>query len=170
MKKYITYLLAVLRHKYYVFKAGRRLGGIPTLRLIIHDWQKFLPVEFGSYADYFYGGEKTAANKQAFMYAWLHHIHYGPHHWEYWLLNPQYNFSTAINGKAPMPAVYVREMIADWLGASRAYTGGWDMTAWLDAHLNNILDNLHPKSVKLLLEMLTEQGYGDIIEKYDNRN
>jgi hypothetical protein len=30
-----------------------------------------------------------------------------------------------------MPEEYIREMIADWLGASRAKTGSWDIKLWL---------------------------------------
>ncbi len=133
----LDYFKKVCEHKYYVYKAGVKLG-VPRKTLILHDWQKFTPSEFVPYANYFYGG-KQEKDKESFMYSWLHHVHYGKHHWEYWLLNPNYNFATAKDGCLPMPEVYIREMVADWMGASMAYTGSWDMTDWLEKNLSKLI-------------------------------
>lgn len=43
-----------------------------------------------------------------------------------------------------MPRKYAREMVADWMGASRGYTGSWDMEKWLDKNWPRISENLHP--------------------------
>lgn len=48
---YLTYLL---KHKWFVFVAGRKVRA-PVWRLLVHDWSKFLPSEWGAYADHFYG-------------------------------------------------------------------------------------------------------------------
>jgi hypothetical protein len=42
--RYFTYLV---RHKWFVFLAGRRTG-VPPRRLLIHDWSKFLPFHLPS--------------------------------------------------------------------------------------------------------------------------
>jgi len=93
------------------------------------------------------------------MFAWLHHVHYGPHHWEYWLLNPDYNFATSENGKLPMPETYVREMVADWMGASRTYTGSWDMSKWLTENEPRIASLIHDKTHERLCMVLHELDY-----------
>lgn len=152
---YWKYLKSLLWHKWYVLLAGRKLK-LPLFTLIIHDWQKFTPSEFPVYAKYFFGGKQ---NKKEFMYTWLHHVHRGPHHWEYWLLNPKYNFDVAQDGKIPMPTKYIKEMIADWMGASRTYTNSWDMSEWLTDHLETIQDNMHPVSRDVLEYILFDLGY-----------
>ena len=88
MKPHIKYLWYVLRHKWFVFIECLKLG-VPIWAAIIHDWQKFTPVEWRPYVLNFFGpwkkDNKPEWLKTAFGRAWLHHIHYGPHHWEYWL-------------------------------------------------------------------------------------
>lgn len=81
------YLRAVARHKWFVLVAG--YGRVPLWRLVIHDWSKFTPTEWGAYARAFYGAPKTKTGKPegniAFDYAWLHHQRLNPHHWQAWL-------------------------------------------------------------------------------------
>jgi hypothetical protein len=83
------YLCAVLRHKRFVWREGRKLG-LSLWRCFVHDWQKFLPIEWLPYANAFYGsgGGKTGKPQgdPDFDRAWLHHQHLGPHHWQYWLV------------------------------------------------------------------------------------
>lgn len=50
-----------------------------------------------------------------------------------------------------MPYGYLREMIADWMGAGRAITGKWEVGEWYKKNRNNIL--LHPDS-RILVEGL----------------
>src|SRR5438445_12020655 len=97
------YLKYLVRHKWFVFVAGLRIGGIPFWRLVIHDWSKFLPCEWFPYARSFYGGPwptlqeasvqcpgYSGPTKQSvrldFDRAWLHHQHFNPHHWQHWVL------------------------------------------------------------------------------------
>lgn len=44
MKPHIQYLWYVIRHKFFVFQAGLRLG-VPLWQLLIHDLSKFSPAE-----------------------------------------------------------------------------------------------------------------------------
>lgn len=57
LKPHWLYLKYVIRHKYFVFVAGRALG-VSRWRLIKHDWSKFLPSEWFAYVNYFYGMSK----------------------------------------------------------------------------------------------------------------
>ena len=49
------------------------------------------------------------------------------------------------------------EMVSDWLGASRAYTGSWDMQDWLKDNFYKI--KLHPITKKNTIKILKELGY-----------
>jgi hypothetical protein len=60
-----------------------------------------------------------------------------------------------------MPSMYALEMIADWMGASMAYTGSWDMTDWLYKNMPNI--RLHSFTAKYVREVLDMLGYADTI-------
>lgn len=51
-----------------------------------------------------------------------------------------------------MPETYVREMVADWLGAGRGYHGSWDIQPWLDKDHHKA--NLHPTTVLILQNVL----------------
>ena len=99
--KHFTYLSYVMRHKFFVFRAGMKLR-VPVVALILHDWTKFLPVEWFPYVDYFYGNCPKLAGihgdmrnqfmrthedvKGEFDGAWNHHQKANAHHWQYWLL------------------------------------------------------------------------------------
>ena len=74
-----------------------------------HDASKYSEEEFDPYAKYFYTDDERA-NKKDFEFAWLHHIHNNPHHWQHWvLINDE-------DGIRPLeiPKCYVIEMILDW--------------------------------------------------------
>jgi hypothetical protein len=157
MKIYVEYFFRVWKHKYYVMRAGLKIG-VSVWQLIVHDWHKFTPAEFVPYARYFCGG-KNEDDKDAFMYAWLNHARKGKHHWEYWILNSGYDFSRAQGGLIPMPEKYIIEMVADWMGASMAYTGSWNMQLWLMDNLQNVLDNMNDLKTSYLIDVLICQGY-----------
>jgi hypothetical protein len=129
MRNHWKYLLYVLKHKWFVFLEGLKIG-VPLWRLLIHDWQKFTPTEWGPYVDYFWrypGKDKPPAVREAFDRAWHHHQALGPHHWQYWLL--VYDDQDEVK-TIKMPASYMREMLADWRGAGRAITGKDDTRNW----------------------------------------
>ncbi len=151
----MRYAIATIRHKWYVLLAGLHLKGIPLWRLLIHDWTKFTPAELPHYNRYFHGDKK---NVLEFAAAWNHHENHNPHHWGYWI---------ARTGKyagqpLPMPRAYAREMVADWMGAGRAYNRSWDMTKWLTDNLPRI--TLHEESRHHVSVALCELGYENLIE------
>lgn len=174
---YIKYLKSLLWHKYYVFLAGRRLG-VGLWQSIIHDWSKCLPVEFIPYAQNFFGSYQYTRDipggtaiyqsqqgkrfkedvEAAFDYAWLHHQKHNPHHWQHWLLQ---NDEDGLN-VLYMPVKYAREMVADWLGASKAYTGSWDMTAWLSKSWDKV--QLHPNTAAYVQQLLTGIQNGKVYD------
>ena len=132
MSPHLRYLVYILRHKWHVFRAGQQLG-VPRWRLIMHDWTKFTPAEWGPYVRRFYGGRGSQwekdADPQEFHMAWRHHWTRNPHHWEYWLPEPACDTAKTI----PMPETYTREMVADWIGAGRAQ-GKPDVATWYAAN------------------------------------
>lgn len=164
MLSHLRYARYLLRHKLFVLVAGLRIGpasrwGWPAwlLRLLVHDWSKLLPSEWRPYARHFYGRppalnpmyfghaargqaveEWRAETAAAFDRAWLLHQHRQPHHFQHWILR-QDDGATKI---LPMPEVYAREMVADWMGAGRAITGRWEAVAWYAA--NQPWISLHP--------------------------
>ena len=126
----MKYLWLTLKHKWFVLLAGRKTGA-PLWRLLIHDWTKFLPCELPHYQRQFFG---KADNPSGFIQCWVHHQNSNPHHWEYWIPRTGHNRCDPPfpdNKPIDMPMWAVREMVADWLGAGRAYEGKWpDMQNW----------------------------------------
>jgi hypothetical protein len=144
LSSHYKYLSYVLRHKWYVFLEAKKLD-IPWLGFM-HDMSKFRPDEWGPYVNFFYG--KKAANPRdatgyykptntgdiAFDYAWLLHQKRNRHHWQYWCL-PNDDGTTVV---LPMPERYLKEMLADWMGAGRAQ-GKPDCKAWYEANKHKIM-------------------------------
>lgn len=160
---YLRYLWSVLRHKWYVLKAGRKIS-VPLWRLLIHDWSKFTPTEFGRYARWHFSGRK---NRQEWAIAWHHHLRQNTHHQEYYLLGwygEDKSFYAGIGEPIadflvvlPMPESCVREMVADMLAASRVYTGKWDIASWLNANGPKML--LHKDTLDLVNDIMIEMNY-----------
>jgi hypothetical protein len=138
----LRYAGYVVRHKWFVFRAGLRTGA-PLWRLVIHDWSKVSPAEWGPYVRRFYGGRAgvpvTGDDDPAFRAAWLHHQHRNPHHWQHWVLRQDDGELVTL----PMPEHFVREMVADWMGAGRAITGQWSAGEWYANGAGKAMD-LHP--------------------------
>lgn len=163
MKAHLAYLSYVLRHKWFVLQAGLRLG-VPFWRLLVHDWTKFTPAEWGPYVRNFYNPDGTkrrvrnpdgsydpARQSPAFDYAWLHHQR-NKHHWEAWCIVGHHGEVKPL----VMPETYVREMIADWIGAGQA-NGQNDVRGWWEANRQKMA--LHPvtrQRIEDLLSFLTK--------------
>jgi hypothetical protein len=132
-----NYLWYIARHKWFVFVECCKLG--MPLRGVIHDWQKFLPFEWRPYAWSFYGpwsyNDRPSWLKYRFDRAWLHHIHKGPHHWQYWVLRQDDGRRFALE----MPMKYRKEMLADWRGTGRAIHGKDDTYSWYHSNKWNII-------------------------------
>lgn len=126
MRRYIAYLRSVLRHKWFVLQECLEIG-VPIWWAIIHDWDKFTPRTFISYAQAFYkpDGSKQYAPGVEFDYCWNFHQKINKHHWQYYVLI----MDRGIIVPLPMPDRHRREMLADWRGAGRAY-GNPDTRSW----------------------------------------
>lgn len=152
MKKFFKYLKYVIRHKYFVFLESCKLG-IP-IRGLVHDTSKFFPDEFFPYMNHFYGHvQKQGYIKQndtivdpQFDRQWLKHIHRNKHHWQYWILVENYNDHHYKIQK--MPLKYTKEMLADWIGASRQQGFGTDISEWYNKHKDKI--KIHSSTRKWL--------------------
>lgn len=134
MKYHWRYFCLVMRHKWYVFLAGRKIG-VPLWRLITHDLSKFSRAEWTPYVNRFIKGRAGTFDKSSdpdeWHKAWNHHWHNNPHHWEYWLADFEFADTDLSHVSAmEMSYSYAEEMVADWMGASKAYTGSWDTTDW----------------------------------------
>ena len=152
MKRHFAYLRYVLRHKYYVWRGSRIVGGIALWRVVLHDWDKFLPDEWRPYAEAFYepDGSSRYQESPAFAAAWNRHQKRNRHHWQFWLLT----WDRGETEPLPMPEADVREMLADWIGAGWAITGKPDPSSWYEKNRENI--KLHPSSQQLLEMLLGE--------------
>lgn len=166
MKGQQAYLVSLADHIRYVQEAGKRIG-VPLSRLDIHDQSKYEKEEFVPYANYFWnedGTPRTERNNDlnieyAFTLAWMHHLQHNDHHWQHWIFPDRYANKMLLkkkvmtpNGVVRMPEICVREMIADWMGASMAYTGSWDMVEWLTSNTERVV--LHPRSAVMVRECL----------------
>lgn len=156
----MRYFWLIWRHKWFVFLAGLRTGA-PIWRLVVHDWTKFLPSELPHYQRQFFG---KADDPAGFIACWIHHQNHNPHHWEYWV--PRTGHTRCVppypdNEPIPMPEWACREMVADWMGASRAYegrrpsAGNWP---WLEKNWPGVARRAHPWTRERLLTILLECG------------
>lgn len=128
-------------------RAGRFLG-VAWWRLLIHDWSKFTPIEWRGYAERHATGRLDGPHWDR---ATLTHNHRNPHHWEYWVFN-EFGGTTRL---VRMPERFAREMVADWMAASRVRHGTWDVRTWYAQHRDAIA--LHPNT-RPLVEALVERS------------
>ena len=153
MNKYLSYLEFLLRHKYYVFVACMKFN-VPLWQAITHDVSKFLPDEFIPYANSHREsatGEFYYAESEELQQAWNLHLKRNKHHWQYYIV---LNYGKTIILR--MPDWYVRELISDWEGASKAKRNNFNPRTW---YLENYKDiKMHPES-KWLLEKLLVENY-----------
>lgn len=151
---YFRYLWAILKHKAYILQFGYMLK-VPLWLLIIHDWSKFLPSEFGRFArdgrGYPKDGEPIGGDE--FQEAWLFHESRNKHHWGFWIPG-----SGKMAGKPlPMPEAYVREMVADWLTVSKSKTGQMNISVWLNENGPKML--LHQDTLNHVNDIMIEMNY-----------
>lgn len=160
-----AFYFSVIDHIKWVQLAAYELD-VDRDQWMYHDASKFDRVEFNGYARNFVGADGKArshGDPVAFAPAWLHHIHCNPHHWQHWIFPNGFTPKDAnveAGGVVEMPDHYVVEMVADWLGASRAYTGHWDMSKWLKDNLPRVM--LHTKSAETCRLILDQLGYDQI--------
>ena len=117
--------------------------------LWIHDLSKFSIQEAYGYAVHDFKNPKPT--QLLFLRAWHHHKMQNAHHPEYWLSVERNGTTTPL----PMPSIYVGEMIADWIGASKSY--GTDFKEWLPKNLPQFL--WHPYTANLTADYLSKMGF-----------
>ena len=166
----VAYNTRANEHVQIVQEAGVKIGVLPEL-LAIHDKSKWSPEEFDAYAQYFCSGvDKSPVDADSitddFAVAWLPHLHHNQHHSQHWICPAGYppRGSTVENGCVRMPERYALEMVADWMGASRAYTGSWDMSDWLTKNMPRI--RVHSETAKFLRGVLADLGYTKIVNSH----
>jgi len=164
MRKHWLYLKAVVRHKWFVFLACFDMG-VPIWWAILHDWDKFTPAMWGPYVDYFYGswrGPNPDRNLKAplevyapFERAWNGHQKLNKHHWQYWVRLGDDGTTLCL----AMPDRHRREMVADWMGAGRAYVKGWNRAeplAWYEQNKHKM--QLHTDTLVWVERQLRRQA------------
>ena len=120
-----------------------------------HDESKYSTEEYDAYDKYFYGGNRSYKVVQDFNYAWLHHIHNNPHHWQYWVLLEDDPESGMPYKALEIPMPYIFEMIADWWSFSWKSGNLFEIFNWYADHRSKQIIN--PKSreiVEYILERI----------------
>ena len=116
-----------------------------------HDKSKYESTEYDAYDAYFYGKNKSYQVVQEYNYAWLHHIHNNPHHWQYWVLINDEDGTVALD----MPYNYIIEMICDWWSFSWKLGDLREIFIWYDEHKNSmILSDETRKTVEDILNKI----------------
>lgn len=120
-----------------------------------HDVSKNTPEEYDAYDVYFYGGNRSYEVVQNFNYAWLHHIHNNPHHWQHWILT---NDDKELGDLAlDMPYNYIIEMICDWWAFSWQKENLFEIFDWYDEHKDYMkLGDTTRKTVEDILGKIKE--------------
>lgn len=165
VRGHVAYAWYVARHKWFVLIAGLRTRA-PLYRLLIHDWSKLTLSEWVPYVHQFYnpdgskrsgvrrpdGGYDLADQPYEFQRAWLGHQRRNKHHWQAWVLLGDNGQQIAIR----MPRRFVREMVADWMGAGRAITGRWEVQTWYEKNRDvMVLHEATREAVDLLVELVS---------------
>lgn len=124
-----------------------------TCNVARHDESKYGREEYKAYDEYFYG-PKTILTDFEFNKAWLHHIHYNPHHWQHWILIHDDEPMEALD----MPEEYIIEMICDWWSFSFKTNDLTIIFKWYDQHKKGMIMSDHTKE--------RVEYYLDIIKNY----
>lgn len=176
MSSLSAYKISLEDHIAYVRQAGRKIG-VSNLQLTIHDDSKYSRFEFSQYANYFYnndGSKKSPSDRSEvevndFAEAWLHHMNHNEHHWQYWIFPDGFSHGTlTVGGVMKMPENFLLEMVADWMGASMAYTGSWDMTSWLKDNVHRII--LHKNTIISIRNILADLEYSEVMMELKFKN
>ena len=141
--------------------------GVPVWIALTHDLSKFSLAEWTPYVNQFYNRDGTlkkgirddtgyydpSAQPIPFQLAWIHHQR-NKHHWQSWI-------SIGDSGRlsaTPIPEVYIREMIADWIGAGLV-EGKSNPIGWYAKNGDKMI--LHPETRKMLESLLEALGRGE---------
>ena len=120
-----------------------------------HDMSKWDDEEYFAYCEYFYGEHKDEDWVQTdFDYAWLHHQHNNPHHWQHWLLREDDGGTKPLE----MDYLYVIEMVCDHWAFS-----------WVKDNLYEIFDWYDSNKTKMVLHPNTQELYESILDKIKSK-
>jgi hypothetical protein len=158
MRYTAKYLWLTAKHRWFVMLAGLRIG-CPLWRLVTHDLSKFRLSELPHYGRQFFG---NADDPSGFIRCWLRHQNRNDHHWEWWIPRTGHNRCDPpfVDGEPlRMSSGAMLEMMADWMGASRAYSGSWPTPDWQWLATNNERMQLHPETRRDINRQLTKHGF-----------
>lgn len=158
------HFLTICKHKYWVFHYCS-LAGIPW-QGITHDLSKFSLTEFFESVKYYKGDDSpiNACKKdKGYSNAWFHHRGRNPHHYEFWVDNYDNPGKTAIL----MPYKYALEMLCDYLGAGKAYSGDKfsfqnELLWWCNRRETAVI---HPIIKNFISICLTELARAEVLGK-----
>lgn len=122
--------------------------------IIDHDKSKYSEEEFVPYSKYFGSSNVTPEIETNYYYAWLHHIHNNPHHWQYWVIVDNANTNIPLE----MPKEYVLEMICDWWSFSWSKKDLSEIFRWYDERKEKMI--FHPKTqeyIEYVLDKLKQK-------------
>ena len=166
MGNFYNHFKKVCKHKYWVgyycFKAGIPWRGIK------HDMSKFSPVEFLESVKYYQGNRSPidrCKEVNGWSKAWQHHKGRNDHHYEYFIDNLDHG------GKPlKMPPECAIEMLCDYLGAGRAYSGDLfsyaDELKWWKNKSQNPLA-MHPVTKMFISFKLTKIAKAEASEDFN---
>ena len=151
MKKVLSHLNTVNKHRFLVFKLCCR-AGIPW-RGFVHDLSKYSIIEFSESVKYYSGKHspiRDCKKVNGYSKAWLHHKGRNKHHYEYW-----YDYA-APEATPVIPYKYAVESICDTLAAGIIYNGkDWTNSTQLE-YWNNVLAKGHAKINKKIENFYTD--------------
>ena len=147
------HFMTVCKHRWYVFKECAACG--IWWQGITHDMSKFSRAEFIPSAKHFQGHRspiEAEKEEDGYSAAWMHHKGRNPHHWEYWI---DFNDKGEIIANK-IPYKYVVEMVCDWIGAGKAYSGEkWTKKSPYEYYLAHRAGrHFHPDTECMLVAML----------------
>lgn len=126
-----------------------------------HDESKYSVEEYDAYDKYFYGGNRSYKVVQEFNYAWLHHIHNNPHHWQYWVLLEDDPESGLPYKALEIPIHVIFEMIADWWSFSWKSGNLFEIFNWYADHKDKQIINANSRRI---IESILQQ-IRDILDR-----
>ena len=155
LKKYDEYLIQHIGNVQKAYKILQEVVEIPEdikakldKNIRNHDKSKYSDEEYEPYALYF-NVDKDLYEKE-FNYAWLHHIHANPHHWQHWMLQHEDEGLELMQ----IPEEYIYEMICDWLAFSVKAKKLNEIQKWYAEHRDGI--QMNDKSRKIVEGILAK--------------
>lgn len=163
----MSYLIFMLRHKWFVIVYGLKLG-VPLWRLLVHDWDKIsAPRTFRAFRRRFAGGNDHYKMANDPDYQVAYHLHCNvrhKHHWQWWVSQLDEGRERILE----MDDASKREMLADWrsMGRIKNEPHTWVWYQWYRPQMK-----VHPETLKwldrqLFLQAKAEAGNDEAAKFY----